>query len=82
MENQINVSSETSENRPGTNSEVIFRWHEPKQTSGFLFFKKEDFNVEIYVKYIPVPKSSIKTNGSNIRSFSTIKFCVNIRDDC
>ena len=60
--NQINVLPETPENRPGINSEVVFRLRETKETNGFLLFKKGNFNAEIYVKYVSIPKVSIKTN--------------------
>lgn len=45
---------ETPKYKPGNNSEVVSGSEKP-ETDHFLLFKKEDFNIEIYVKRVHIP---------------------------
>lgn len=45
---------ETPKYKPGSNSEMVSGSEKP-ETDSLLLFKREYFNVEIYVKYIDIP---------------------------
>lgn len=44
---------ETPKYKPGNNSEVVSGSEKP-ETNRFLLVKKEDFNVEIYIKRVHI----------------------------